>query len=184
MRPVPQPAYSLLDPEKYKTVRRKFAQELESVTYHYRIALANLDELNCSQRVLFNDYRNLSDYGIEKFWQSISDYIRRVDRDEYNAIKLFRTPKKTQGTQMYTQERTVAMPSNLTQKQPTSVGQTQRNQQHHQIWYPPQQQPFNNQGGDFNNQPPQNYPPNVQHQQVAQAPHQYPLNDRYHVNHK
>lgn len=103
LRPVPRPAYSLLNPEQHKCTRRKFASEIEEITYHYRVQLVNLDELNCSQRVLFNEYGNLSDYGIERFWKSLSDHFRRADRDEYNAIKMYRIPKKTIGLQTYTQ---------------------------------------------------------------------------------
>lgn len=178
LRPIPRPAYSLINADKYKGIRRKFSSELERITYHFRVALVNLDELNCSQRVLFNDYGNLSDYGVEKFWQSISDYFRRTDRDEYNAIKLFRVPKKTQGTQ------TQVCPL------PASGSVVNKNQPaaHHSIvsppnqikqnWYPPQ---YHQQAGDYNSNLMQN---NNNYQANLPPPQHYQPNDRYHVNRK
>lgn len=70
VRPVPRPAFSMADPDKYKNIKRKFSQEIEDITAKHKFALANMDELNASQRVLFDDYGNLSDYGIERFWKS------------------------------------------------------------------------------------------------------------------
>lgn len=180
LRPIPRPAYSLVDGDKYKSVRRKFAQEIEAITYHYRIALVNLDELNCSQRVLFNDYGNLSDYGIEKFWLSLSDYFRRVDRDEYNAIKLFQIPKKTIGTQMYTQEKPQLV-------QQTSKQLPMQNQAHQQqqSWYPTQHN-FQQNSGDYHHNPQPNFVQQNFAQQLPQQSqvHQYPLNDPFHINRK
>lgn len=138
LRPVPRPAFCLLNPELYKTTRRKFSTDLEEITHHYRVQLVNLDELNCSQRVLFNEFGNLSDYGIERFWKSLSDFFRRSDRDEYNAIKLFRVHKKSVGTQTYTQQKK----GTDTQSNPNQANQQLKNPQllpqqtgihHHQV---------------------------------------------------
>lgn len=107
LRPFLRPAYSLLDPQKTKTHRWHYGQEVERITAHYRVTYLNVDELNSSQRVLFDDYGNLSSYGIEQLWKSISDYFQRSDRDEYYAIKNFRAPKKSTATQTYTQQSTI-----------------------------------------------------------------------------
>lgn len=108
LRPLPRPAYSLLDPQKHKTSRRIYSQHSEKITEKFRVTLLNADELNCSQRVLFDQYGNLSPYGVEKLWKSISDYFRRSDRDEYYAVKNYRTPKRSVGVQTYTQQSTQA----------------------------------------------------------------------------
>lgn len=161
LRPLPRPAFSLLDSEKYKNTRRHFSTELENITLKYRVTLANVDEINCSQRVLFDDYGNLSDYGTEKFWKSISDYLRRTDRDEYYAIKKYRTPKKSEGTQTFTQQQTLSV--NTAPQQDLIPKQSNS-------WYPNQ-----------NNQQPPNTP-NLPHPQYNQ--YYQPPNDRYHVYRK
>lgn len=140
-----------------------------------------MDKLNASQRVLFDDYGNLSDYGTERFWKSLSDYFRRLDRDEHNAIKRFRTHKKTMGTQTYTQQRTNNHPSpnynptttfgqqsTIPYSHGTSQNKAGTNQTHHQI--PP---------GVGNNQSNNHWHQNYHHQQ---SPYLYQQNDRYHVN--
>lgn len=112
LRPLPKPAFSLADSESFKATRRVYSTELEVLTFRYRINLVNIDEINCSQRVLFDEYGNLSDYGTEKFWKSLSDYFRRNDRDEYYAVKRFRTPKRSFGTQTFTQQMTLSQTNN------------------------------------------------------------------------
>lgn len=168
MRPLPRPAYSLLDPQKHKTLRRLYSQHIEKITSLYRVLLLNSDELNCSQRVLFDDFGNLSPYGQERFWKSLSDHFRRADRDEYYAVKQYRTPKKTLGTQTQTQSETVKKPS--IQQQSNSA-----------TWTSP------NPVGP-NNPPTQNHSqhtfqthPHYQNQQPYQ--YQYGVNDHYHTNH-
>lgn len=159
LRPLPRPAYSLLDPQKSKTLRRLYAQHAERITEKYRVTLLNIDELNCSQRVLFDDYGNLSAYGIEKFWKSLSDYFRRSDRDEYYAIKNYRMPKKSVGVQTYMQTNSPAVNSFVTQPL------TNQNASHP--------------AGDSTHyhQPPANF-------QNHQPPYQYQhgINDHYHYN--
>lgn len=164
LRPLPRPAYSLLDPQKYKTMRRLYAQHVEKITAQYRVILLNSDELNCSQRVLFDDFGNLSAYGTERFWKSLSDYFRRSDRDEYYAVKQYRTPKKTLGTQTFTQ-------SNTNQENAAP------------IHVKPQHQNWNNLNATGDN---------IHHQNQNQAAHylpqqpyqyQYGINDHYHTNH-
>lgn len=108
LRPLPRPAYSLVDPQKYKALKRIYAHKIEQITTRFRVTLLNVDELNCSQKVLFDQFGNISAYGTEKLWRSISDYLRRSDRDEYYAVKLYRTPKRSVGTQTYTQQETLA----------------------------------------------------------------------------
>lgn len=107
IRPLPKPAFSLADPDRYKNIRRKYSSDLEEITAELKVTLANMDELNCSQRVLFDDFGNLSDYGIERFWKSLSDFIRRGDRDEHNTIKQYRTSKKNVASQTFTQQTTL-----------------------------------------------------------------------------
>lgn len=139
VRPIPRPAYSLSDPEKYRYIKRKFCTELEEVTSQLKVSLANMDELNCSQRVLFDQFGNLSDYGIEQFWKSLSEYLRKSDRDEYHAVRRYRVPKKSVGMQTCTQEETkpklptssVSVPGTLPNYQPNppNFQQNWQNQQ-------------------------------------------------------
>lgn len=187
LRPIPRPAYSLADPEKYKNIRRKYAQDLEEITTKLRVTLVNLDELNCSQRVLFDDYGNLSDYGIEKFWKSLSDHFRRIDRDEHYAIKKFRAPKKTVATQTYTQTHTTMVSGQNSQQklyQPPSTprphlaanAQPQNSQTMNQWGANYNQNPGNTHQNQFEVKQ-KNYHPGAMHYQGN-----YPQNDRYHVN--
>lgn len=159
LRPLPRPAYSVLDPQKHKAMRRVYSQQLEKITEKFRVTLLNVDELNCSQRVLFDQYGNLSAYGIERFWKSISDYFRRSDRDEYYAVKNYRTPRKTVGSQTYTQQAT----------------QTQNIK-----FNPPQQAQHNKPSGDNPPYQQQQYQSNP----VSNQPYyyQYGTHDHYHVN--
>lgn len=187
LRPVPKPAFSLLNVDQYKNTRRKFANDLEEITHHYRVQLVNLDELNCSQRVLFNEFGNLSDYGIEKFWRSLSDHFRRNDRDEYNAVKLFRVHKKSVSVQTYTQPKitTPNKPPTSAQPQIQADKHGQLGQQaiaaqpfpHSQMWpnNPGNQQPYQQAAGDYHS-------PMVNYHNHSQRG--YPTNDRYHVNRK
>lgn len=178
IRPLPRPAYSLLDPKKVKILRRLCSNEVEKVALHHRVTFLNIDELNCSQRVLFDDYGNLSQYGIEKFWHSISEYLRRFDRDEYYAVKKFRTPTRTIGTQTFTQQTTINQPQ-TGQTYPTGSQLNRQYQQQAQpnvhVWHQGQHHASdvqNQSGHAYHNQqqpPPYNY--------------KYGVNDQYHVNH-
>lgn len=152
LRPLPRPAYSLLDPQKHKALRRLYAQHIEKITERFRVTLLNVDELNCSQRVLFNQFGNLSAYGVEKFWKSISDYFRRSDRDEYYAVKTYRTPKRTVGIQTFTQQSTSNNPQkNITEQQfvaqSVGLGDTQHHYQQMQTFNPHGQAPYQYQHG-------------------------------------
>lgn len=158
LRPIPRPAYSLLDPQKHKTMRRLYGQHVEKITEKFRVSLLNVDELNCSQRVLFDDFGNLSAYGIERFWKSLSDHFRRADRDEYYAVKNYRAPKKSVATQTYTQTTNTQVQPNVNQQTP--------NQTH------------GNPAGDNSNYPHQ--PVHFQNHQPYQYHHG--VNDHYHYN--
>lgn len=162
LRPLPRPAYSLLDPQKYKTMRRLYSHHIERITQLYRVTLLNSDELNCSQRVLFDDFGNLSPYGIEKFWKSISDHFRRADRDEYYAVKMYRAPKRSQGTQTFTQSQT-----NQTQNQ------TAQNT-HYYNW--DNAHPAGDNNAQINNLHMPHHNPQPYH-------YQHGVNDHYHINH-
>lgn len=154
LRPLPRPAYSLLDPQKHKNNRRAYSHHVEKITERFRVTLLNVDELNCSQRVLFDEFGNLSAYGVEKFWKSISEYFRRSDRDEYYAVKNYRTPKKSVGTQTFTQQ--------LTQVPHANNNAPKVNHQ--------------NPAGDSVGYPNQNYQNQTPYQ------YQYGVNDHYHLN--
>lgn len=211
IRPIPRPAFSLVEPEKYKNIRRKYSTDLEEVATKLKVLLANMDELNSSQRVLFDEYGNLSDYGVERFWKSLSDYFCRIDRDEHYAIKRYRTSKRSVATQTFTQQKTlnpnaaVFTPKTDIQKsgQPTNQPSPIMKNFHN-----PNTQPMlNNQKNFYPHQPPpntsasnltwnqnaglnstttfgnQNNDSSHVMQQHPQYHHyNYPQNNRYHVN--
>lgn len=133
LRPTPRPAYSLVDQTKYKARKRLYCQQVEEVCAKYRVTFLNVDELNSSQRVLFDEYGNLSPYGAERLWKSISDYFRRSDRDEYYAIKKYRTHKKSVATQTFTQQSTLPQ---VTPKQQVQQQQLPSNHWQHTVHYP------------------------------------------------
>lgn len=154
LRPMPRPAYSLVDPQKYKTIRRSYSREMEAIANHYRVTFLNIDELNCSQRVLFDDFGDLSPYGTERLWKSISDFFRRADREEYYAIKKYRTTKKSVATQTFTQQSTLNdAPINQHHSNNNAAGDNAQPMYHHQH--------------NYHNQPYQ---------------YQYGVNDHYHIN--
>lgn len=177
IRPLPRPAFSLSDVEKYKYIRRKFSTELEEVTSQHRVQLVNIDDLNASQRVLFDSFGNLSEYGIEQFWKSLSEYLKRSDKDEYYAVRRYRVPKRTVSTQTWVQQET----NNQPQKQAVESAIKDNSTPYHN---PAQQflqpNPWPNQGN-----------PQIHHRGENQYPvpqanynYQYTPNDRFHYHKK
>lgn len=178
LRPLPRPAFSLLDLQKVKINQRYYSANVERICVNLRLTLLNADELNCSQWVLFDEFGNLSQYGIDKLWKSISDYLQRTDRDEYYVVKRYRTLTKTQGTQTFTQQTTVNVKSADTVTTPSKSYQNQPNHplinaQGQPVGHHNTQLNWNQHqaAGDSTQNPLQNYHP---------YQYQYPSNDPYH----
>lgn len=80
IRPIPKPAASLTHDYKFKNTRRNFNQMLDKLALTYNFKPLNIDEINCSQRALFEKQSGeLSDYGRERMWHSISEFLKRCD---------------------------------------------------------------------------------------------------------
>lgn len=84
IRPLPKPAAALKGDQKFKNTRRYLNQMLDNLARTHDVKPLNVDEINCSQRVLFDKKGALSDYGKERLWVLISDFIER----NYALIKL------------------------------------------------------------------------------------------------
>lgn len=78
-RPLPKPATALKGDQKFKNTRRYLNQMLDRLSKTCDFKPLNIDEINCSQKVLFEKNGTLSDYGKERMWCSISDFIKQKD---------------------------------------------------------------------------------------------------------
>lgn len=85
-RPLPKPAFSLQKDYKFKAVRRKVNGMLDALSRTLNFTLLNVDEITCSQKALFTDEGKLSDFGRERFWVSISEFIRKREEKIAQAI--------------------------------------------------------------------------------------------------
>lgn len=108
MRPLPKPAKSLKGEYNFKNTRRYLNQMLDKLARTYNFKPMNIDEVNCAQRALFEDSGDLSDYGRERMWFSISESIRQRDKIKQAALSKATVSKHEIGTQ--TDERTERVP--------------------------------------------------------------------------
>lgn len=79
-RPLPKPAAALKTDPKFKNARRAVNQMLDNLSLTLDFKPLNIDAINCAQKALFNRKGDLSDYGKERMWQSISEFIKFKDR--------------------------------------------------------------------------------------------------------
>lgn len=79
MRPLPKPVTALKGDQKFKNTRRYLNQMLDNLSRTCGFKPLNIDEINCSQKILFESNGSLSDYGKERMWHSISEFIRNKD---------------------------------------------------------------------------------------------------------
>lgn len=114
MRPLPKPESALRGDKKFKNARRSINAMLDKLSKTYDFKPLNIDEINCSQKALFEKKGQLSDYGRERMWFSISEFIRRKDKQLDLAITKHCVAKEDVGTQF---------PENLTDDQSGNVEQ-------------------------------------------------------------
>lgn len=88
-RPLPKPASALRGDPKFKNTRRYVNQMLDKLSTTLNFKPLNIDEINCSQRILFEKSGELSDYGMERLWFSISEFIRIRDSQRTKALEKF-----------------------------------------------------------------------------------------------
>lgn len=88
MRPLPKPLAALgTDHQRFKNTRRQVNSMLDQLVRTYDINIMNVDSINCAQKVLFQKSGQLSDYGKERMWESISDFITARQKGIIHAIK-------------------------------------------------------------------------------------------------
>lgn len=99
-RPLPKPATALKGDQKFKNTRRYLNQMMDRLSLTCEFKPLNIDAVNCSQRILFEKNGSLSDYGKERMWQSISDFIKTKDSQLQLAIQRSCVTKEDAGTQV------------------------------------------------------------------------------------
>lgn len=99
MRPLPKPAKALKRDYQFKNTRRNFNQMLDRLSRTYNFRPLNIDEINCSDRLLFEDNGDLSEFGLERMWHSISEFIRIRDKQRLAALNKFAAVKEDASTQ-------------------------------------------------------------------------------------
>lgn len=99
MRPLPKPAKSLKGEYNFKNTRRFLNQMLDKLARTYNFKPLNIDEINCAQRALFEDSGDLSDFGMERMWFSISESIKQRDKIREAAMSKATVRKHEVATQ-------------------------------------------------------------------------------------
>lgn len=101
MRPLPKPAkaLSLKSDYSFKNTRRHFNQILDKLARTCDFVPLNIDEINCAQRALFEKNGDLSDYGKERLWVSISEFIKTRDRLKQKALSTIDVTKRERAVQ-------------------------------------------------------------------------------------
>lgn len=74
-RPLPKPASALTVDKKFKSSRRQVNTMLDELIRTCNFKILNIDTINCSQRALFEEGGQLSDFGKEQFWSFISNFL-------------------------------------------------------------------------------------------------------------
>lgn len=100
VRPLPKPAAALKGDQRFKNTRRYLNQMLDNLSRTHDFKPLNIDEINCSQRALFEKNGSLSDYGKERMWVSISDSIQARDAYIKSSLRTSFTHKQDAGTQV------------------------------------------------------------------------------------
>lgn len=99
-RPLPKPASCIRGDHKFKNTRRYMNQMLDILARTFQFKPLNIDEINCAQRALFEKNGDLSDYGRERMWSSISEFIRIRDQERLRVLQKFNTPKQDVAVQV------------------------------------------------------------------------------------
>lgn len=99
-RPLPKPAFTLSGDKSFKNARRNINSIIDKLSRTYNFKPLNIDEINCSQRILFEKNGELSDYGQERMWHSISEFIRVRDQHRLLALEKFTASKEDVGVQV------------------------------------------------------------------------------------
>lgn len=117
-RPLPKPARAITRDYQFKNTRRNFNQLLDKLSKTLNFRPLNVDGINCSDRLLFDKSGELSDFGQERMWVSISEFIRVRDTRRQLAVRNFSVAKEDVATQT---DRTV-MDSSSCESNPSVTG--------------------------------------------------------------
>lgn len=98
-RPLPKPATALKGDNKFKNSRRYVNQMLDNLSLTMEFKPLNIDAINCTQRALFEKKGDISDYGKERMWQSISEFIKTKDLQVQRALDGLMVKKENVSTQ-------------------------------------------------------------------------------------
>lgn len=99
IRPLPKPEAALRGNKKFKNARRYVNQMLDKLSSTYDFKPLNIDEINTSQKALFEKSGLLSEYGQERMWFSISEFIRKKDSQLAIMVRKACASKEDVGTQ-------------------------------------------------------------------------------------
>lgn len=91
IRPLPKPEIAIRFDKKFNMIDKL------SRTFNFKPL--NIDEINCSQRILFEKNGQLSDYGYERMWSSISQFIKKKDQQLLLAVTKCCAAKEDAATQ-------------------------------------------------------------------------------------
>lgn len=98
-RPLPKPAKALTRDYQFKNARRNFNQLMDKLSKTMNFKPLNIGEINCSDKLLFNKAGDLSDFGQEQLWVSISQFIKERDHTRQLAVYKFNIQKEEVATQ-------------------------------------------------------------------------------------
>lgn len=99
-RPLPKPAAVLKGDKMFKSTRRNINTIIDKLARTFDFKPLNVDEINCSQRALFEKTGELSDYGQERMWYSISEFIRVRDNRRKLVMTKFAVAKEDRAIQV------------------------------------------------------------------------------------
>lgn len=108
MRPLPKPAKAISRDYQFKNTRRNFNQLIDKLSRTMDFKPLNIDTINSSDKLLFDKSGDLSDFGQERLWVFISEFIRTRDHKRQLAAEAFVRPKEDIATQTENSEQQVA----------------------------------------------------------------------------
>lgn len=99
-RPLPKPAILLAGDQHFKNSRRQVNAMLDKLALTYDFTILNVDSINSSQKALFEKGGQLSDFGKEKFWMFISEFLQAKHNQMVSAITKAHATKHDVGIQV------------------------------------------------------------------------------------
>lgn len=98
-RPLPKPTIFGGD-QRFKNSRRQVNAMLDRLALTYDFKILNVDVINCSQKVLFENSGQLSDFGKEQLWIFLAEFLESRQRNIVTALKRAHTTTADAATQI------------------------------------------------------------------------------------